>query len=916
MSWNPRSPRDWAKRLGLVAVPLFGRDRASDHSGTHCVLLDGALSSLTLSAGGVDELLVTKQPAQWAWSSNVNHAVVVSADARTLFSVRWDQPDSVREYPLSGPETATELLASFVEDRPESTKTSINRVISTFRSLRLNLANYGGNDFDAIRALNVLLLWADAIRVGGAGASPPTATLDTAVDSLRNSGVLGYTPSDFSSQIGQFPIGDLAEQLLEDHNGYHLDPYLLIRHASGTLFQEAHVELETPRLIQRQLFVKLHDKPPAPTGRERRDTRYTPTALARFLSELAIREFRTLNPRASAVEILDPACGSGVFLIESARTTGKIPSLRLRGMDNSKVSTIIADFAVRQAARSAEADGVSVSVDIQEADSLGASDWGRPDVILMNPPFLSWRVSDDATKASIRDTLGELYVGQSDTAIAFVARAIRELKPGGVLASVVPASFLESRAAKPLRSALAEDPSLSIRMIGRFRGFMFFTDAAVEPAFLIISRGDRAREQVPMIIAESGFEERAIRAARSRSGRQDCIGDGYEISRQPYELLRARDWTPRPVRGMAVVNGWLESGMPLVTDLFDVRLGIRTGRNAVFVLSKEDLLASGASKRELAYFRPVANEIRNGRVVADDVVFYPYHNGELTLKSEVELKGAVPWFYAERLLPNRLALSNRRSLRGRHWWELVEPRSTWMDAKAPRLLSPSFGQCGSFAYDPRTQHVVVQGNAWFWRSAPCNNELLLAYLAILNSYEFESVLDLLCPRVGGGQYELYRARLANVPIPDLSKTETKLRRRLAQEGDRIVRGEDFDPRVMAGPVSRAYGVSPDVFRFQLPRGSLGNLQQQFDQLATQWKRDRGHSSKIKTVVSVPAYQKIIGIGAKAVPLILREMRDRPDHWFVALQQITGENPVSKNDRGRLRAMAEAWLSWGRDTHNI
>jgi hypothetical protein len=499
--------------------------------------------------------------------------------------VRWDQPELVRQYRLSGPETAKDLLASFAEDRPESSKTSINRTISTFRSLRLNLVNYGGNDLDAIRALNVLLLWADAIRVGGAGVNQPSATLDTAVRLLRNSGALDYTSSDFPSHIRQFPIGDLAEQLLEDHSGYRLDPYLLIRHASGTLFQEAHVELETPYLVQRQLFVTLHKKPPAPTGRERRDTRYTPTALARFLSELAIQEFRRLNREASAVEILDPACGSGVFLIESARTTGKIPSLRLRGMDNSKASTLIADFAVRQAARSATANGISVSIDIQEADSLATSDWGKPDVILMNPPFLSWRVSDDATKASIRSTLGELYVGQSDTAIAFVARAVKELKSGAVLASVIPASFLESRAAQRLRSALADDLTLLVRAIGRFRGFTFFSDAAVEPAFLIISRSNGAREPLPMIIAENGFEERAIRAARSRSRAQDCIGDGYEISRQPYELLKSRDWTPRPVCGMTVVNGWLASGMPPVTALFDVRLGIRTGSNPVFVLS-------------------------------------------------------------------------------------------------------------------------------------------------------------------------------------------------------------------------------------------------------------------------------------------------------------------------------------------
>lgn len=42
----------------------------------------------------------------------------------------------------------------------------------------------------------------------------------------------------------------------------------------------------------------------------------------------------------------------------------------------------------------------------------------------------------------------------------------------------------------------------------------------------------------------------------------------------------------------------------------------------------------------------------------------------------------------------------------------------------------------------------------------------------------------------------------------------------------------------------------------------------------------------------PAYQQIIGMGEKALPLILRDLRDRPTgHWFWALNAITGEEPT-------------------------
>ena len=60
----------------------------------------------------------------------------------------------------------------------------------------------------------------------------------------------------------------------------------------------------------------------------------------------------------------------------------------------------------------------------------------------------------------------------------------------------------------------------------------------------------------------------------------------------------------------------------------------------------------------------------------------------------------------------------------------------------------------------------------------------------------------------------------------------------------------------------------------------------------------------------PAYQQIIGLGERALPLIFQELRREPDHWFWALAAITGKNPVPEEDAGDLEAMANDWLSWG------
>ena len=61
----------------------------------------------------------------------------------------------------------------------------------------------------------------------------------------------------------------------------------------------------------------------------------------------------------------------------------------------------------------------------------------------------------------------------------------------------------------------------------------------------------------------------------------------------------------------------------------------------------------------------------------------------------------------------------------------------------------------------------------------------------------------------------------------------------------------------------------------------------------------------------PAYQKIIGMGPRVIPLILAEIEHRPDHWFWALHSLTGVDPVPRESQGNLAKMAAAWLDWAR-----
>jgi hypothetical protein len=86
----------------------------------------------------------------------------------------------------------------------------------------------------------------------------------------------------------------------------------------------------------------------------------------------------------------------------------------------------------------------------------------------------------------------------------------------------------------------------------------------------------------------------------------------------------------------------------------------------------------------------------------------------------------------------------------------------------------------------------------------------------------------------------------------------------------------------------------------------------FTELVKEWKASRSATSFSSTMAIQPAYLRIIGLGAPALPLILRELEKELDHWFVALKAISREDPVPPESRGKMLEMRDAWLKWGRE----
>ena len=91
-----------------------------------------------------------------------------------------------------------------------------------------------------------------------------------------------------------------------------------------------------------------------------------------------------------------------------------------------------------------------------------------------------------------------------------------------------------------------------------------------------------------------------------------------------------------------------------------------------------------------------------------------------------------------------------------------------------------------------------------------------------------------------------------------------------------------------------------------------NLEKKFQDCAAAWKRDTGHLSVEGEIARHEAYQSIIKMGECAIPLILKDLMREPHHWFIALDELTGESPeFLEEDRGSIEALSDAWVAWGK-----
>ncbi len=258
--------------------------------------------------------------------------------------------------------------------------------------------------------------------------------------------------------------------------------------------------------------------------RKRQGIFYTPLPVVDHIiqSSLVPRLRGLSSEEITALKVLDPACGSGIFLLRAfraileeltsrgaaaAKIAHQVAADCLYGIDIDEGSAQKTKELINQAVVEAGWRGRSLTLHIAQGNGLidrplrvdvPSFDWqtqfplavaqGGFDLILGNPPYGLSR--DQQLSPAENSCLQTLYApfrdGKINKFLAFMAMGYLRLREGGQLSFVVPNSWLGIRSAVSLRKRWLLDGSLA--EVHTFEN-PIFNDPSLEPVVFRVHKG-------------------------------------------------------------------------------------------------------------------------------------------------------------------------------------------------------------------------------------------------------------------------------------------------------------------------------------------------------------------------------------------------------------------------------------------
>jgi type I restriction-modification system DNA methylase subunit len=750
----------WKQNLGLLPIHLKPATNELVF-----VMLNGGYGDFCLQTANVPE---ETDYFSASWSSNTKNYVLLDEDKVTIYNWSRNKSEEVTRRLVA--ENFDKFYTYLLSKSYKSEKDIVPFVIDIFRQFR-NITLEKTNPVEALNLLFVLL-----------------TSLDEDYNHFDNE----------KWNVDEVNIPDGFDFFIEklragiDNIKPELD--LIIRHSAGILFQEAQKEVLffNP---QRDLFGGVSSIIETKTNLYS-SIHYTPPYLARTIVENSIRRLDLTKAR---LKIFDPACGSSEFLVEALKQLKELNfagNIEIIAWDSSETAIHTSKFLLKYEQRTIWHDRLEFTVRLVNDSLTEAWDDGY-DLILMNPPFVSWELLNKNLRSSVKETLGTRFTGKPNQASAFFFKAVQHLTEAGVIGCVVPSSLLTLDAYKKLREDVQD--IISISLIGKLGNFVF--EDALADVSLIVGYIPKTN-QIPTLLwtrNEKGITQNALRDLRKSyySNEVSTVNEkDYSIFQPLTFPIISDSWKSISFKENELLKKMtrltLEKRLVKVKDIFAVKQGINSGNNRLFKLKKSDYLELPVEEQR--FFRPTVDNdaIKQGTLSDVNYVWYPYDEDGIQIKTEEEFRINAPVFF-NKLSPYKQELSARARKDETNWWYLSEHR-VWLLRKEPRLVSTRFGNSDSFAFDKKGDFIVENGNAWLPKKE-FNETNYYFYLAVFSSPFFNNLLSIYSRQLSGGNwFDLGMKYSQEIPIPNITLpeiNELSIYWKLVEVGKELAAGNSY-----------------------------------------------------------------------------------------------------------------------------
>lgn len=491
--------------------------------------------------------------------------------------------------------------------------------------------------------------------------------------------------------------------------------------------------------------------------------------------------------RMTSLRIVDPACGSGAFLIAAfdylharqkrvrERLAELDPGLLVHAQENADVEIITNNlFGVDVNAESVEITKLalwlktakrnrkleSLEANIQCGNSLlseqlpnqkcfdwkqgfpsiftGAEDEGF-DIVLGNPPYVRMELLKD-----IKPWLEAHYAVAADRAdlyAYFFELGVRLLATGGRLGFISSSTFFRTGSGAPLRSYLAEQAN--VESVVDFGDLQVFEGVTTYPAIVTLRKSGQDDGTLTYLNARAlpddltrVFDQQSLTMPRDR------LGSGtWRFESDLLDTIRAK----------------MAAGRKTLAETYGAPLyGIKTGLNDAFILTRAQRDAIvGRDPRSAELLKPflIGENLKRWHIESDDLwLIY-------TPKNQIDIDDYPA--IRDHLLPWKDRLERRATTQ--NWWELQQAQAAYADAF----------QHTKIIYSDITNHStfsVEQSGAFPANTAylvPDDNRALCAYLnSKLAWFYFVGLTNI----ARGGYLRLRTEFVGQLPLPDFAVT--------------------------------------------------------------------------------------------------------------------------------------------------